>query len=85
MSCNLTAIGTLRVVEELLEDVGVIKFHDPVHVFLDALLIVVEELTDLVVGDLAPIPVLHNLRPVLGDLLDNKAVFRRYGAFLNKG
>ena len=80
---NLAAIGAFRVVEELLEDIGVIKFHDPVHVLLDALLVVVKEFSDLVFGDLPPISVLHDLRPILGDLLHNKAVFRCDGAFLN--
>lgn len=68
------AVSTLRVVHELLEDVGRVELHDAIHVFFEGFVVLGEEMLSLVGCNGFPVAVLH-LKPELGYLLHDEAVF----------
>ena len=75
LSGDLTAVGALGVLHELLEHVRIVKLHDSFHVFLKLVLVWTEELASLVIRDVFPIAVFHDARTVLRDSLHYKTIF----------
>ena len=71
---HFPAIRALRVLHELFKHVRVVQFHYAVHVLLQRLLVLIEELPHLVVSNVLPVAVLHDLCSQLRDGLHNEAI-----------
>ena len=59
LSGVFTAVAALGVLHELLVHVRGVQLHYPVHVLLERLLILSEEILDLVLSYLLPVPTFH--------------------------